>query len=50
MIAAATAVPQLAPEQPITAWLSTSGKMALFEKNPQGWRELPVDRTGRGDD
>jgi hypothetical protein len=50
VVSAATAMPQLTPEHPITAWLRASGRMSVFEKNAEGWIELPVAPVGCGDD
>jgi hypothetical protein len=50
VVSAATAMPQLTPEHPVTAWLRASGRMSVFEKNAEGWIELPVAPDGRGND
>jgi Heparinase II/III-like protein/Heparinase II/III N-terminus len=50
LLFAATSMPQLAPEQLITARAATSGTMRVFERKSTDWMEMPVARVGRGND
>jgi hypothetical protein len=46
--AAATPAPQLVAEQPVTAWLASSGRIRVFELAAGAWMELPAARIGCG--